>query len=135
MKIYTNKILGWPSILHVRGQIHMGNTQWFNYSLYKLEKVHEKYVKIYSKAPLNYILDNNQYYGYKYCVKYNDKEEECKLVDFIFNETTTSNALHKKIFIPNDCVNGDYIVIANDNNLIDNSLIKSPIILSKYQLT
>ncbi len=118
MRIYSNKILGWPSILHARGQIHMGNTQWFNYNRDKIDKVHDKYVKIYSKAPIEYILNNEQYFGYKYCVRYNEREEQCKLVDFIFNETTNSHALHKKLLIPNDSAKGDYLVIVNNNHLV-----------------
>ncbi len=115
MRIYTNKLLTWPSILHVRTNLHMGTAPWNKFNFYKIDKVNDKYVKLYSKSPIDYLLDNKYYYGYNFCFRNENLDGEGKLFDFMFNETTTSHTMGRKIIVPKECVKGDYIVVVNDD--------------------
>ncbi len=93
----------------------MGYSEWFNYNFYKIDKINEKYVKLYSKAPLEYLLNNkNYYYCYNFCFRNQSLDGTSTTIDFIFNDSMTSTICGDKILIPNTCKKGDYLVIYND---------------------
>ena len=115
MKIYTNKLLTWPSILHVRTNLHMGTAPWQKFNFYKIDKVNHKYIKIYSKSPMDYLFVNNYYYAYNFCFRHEKLDGKGNPLDFIFNEVYTSHHVGRKIIAPKDCEIGDYIVVINDD--------------------
>ncbi len=109
MRIYTNKILGWPEILHLNTftRLHVGS--WPLVNIYKIRKNTYSFC-IQTSSPIFPLYSNRKFYCYEYCTRNMSRELENISLDCMpFN----------RIYIPSVIENNDIIALYNEHNSND----------------
>lgn len=109
MRLYSNKLLSWPQMLHAfqAGRLYTG--RWQNYYFYRVSRVQPLVITTHS--PLEFLQENNQYYCYE---KYNRNktlegfENICESV-FLQNQEMDYNETW--IYVPKMINKNDIIVV------------------------
>jgi hypothetical protein len=108
MKLYSNKLLTWPSALHLRSISHIYYGKWLDYNIYKIQNINPLIINTYS--PINKLHMDNTYYCYdKY--EYNRSLDSTNKnhIAHLYNDIYTYTV--PKIKLPNNIEGGDIIVI------------------------
>ncbi len=129
MKLYSNKLLTWPSVLHLSTISRLYPGKWFNYNIYNIYRSQPLIIQSYS--PISKLNENHQYYCYyKYnrtdifetpnreCVGYiSYKSTEQYWYDEYGNRYDIYDAISiPRIKLPKTIQSGDVIVIHDLDN-------------------
>jgi hypothetical protein len=121
MRIFSNIPLSWPQILHVSQAARLSPGHWHNYYLYKLTHVRPHIIT--TNSPLEFLLENCQYYCYhKY---YRDQSLEVYGNEFTM---ISINDIKTWGYIPKTAEPNDIISISSFNHTGHPSFNYSPVV-------
>ncbi len=119
MRIYSNKLLSWPQIIHVSQAARLHSGKWLKYYFYNIQSV--KPLEIHTHSPLQLLAENRYYYCYDNNVRSIEKELSGNYIIFLDTELRT-------IYYPVALKSGDFMVIQDDSHPTINSSPSSKVI-------
>ena len=112
MRLYSNKLLSWPQIIHAfqAGRLYSG--RWQNYYFYRVSRIQP--IVITTHSPLEFLQENNQYYCYDKYIRNKNLEEFENIRESVTLHNQEMDYNENWIYVPKFVAAEDIIVIHND---------------------